>query len=359
MRTHRLLGLLAGLAGLAATAGGVGASASAATPTVGHIFVINLENKGFTETWGSGSVAPYLSQTLRAQGDLLTNYYGIGHNSLPNYIAEISGQPPNLSTQADCSIYSAFGDIGTTDGGAAIGQGCVYTSSVKTVADQLTAAGLSWKSYDEGMTTACQHPSIGATDPNFTATATDEYATRHNPFVYFQSITGSSGCAANDVPLTALTGDLSSASTTANLTFITPNLCNDGHDSPCADGRTCGLVSADAWLTTWVPVILNSPAYKNNGMLVITFDESDGATSDSSACCNEESGPNTLLPGILGPGGGRVGALVLSPFTTAGSSDANPYNHYSLLRTIEDTFGLSPLGYAAEASSFSADVLTN
>jgi hypothetical protein len=207
------------------------------------------------------------------------------------------------------------------------------------------------------MTSACQHPAIGATDPNFTATVTDEYATRHNPFVYFQSITGSSSCAANDVPLTALPTDLAAESSTANLSFITPDLCNDGHDAPCADGRTGGLVSADAWLKVAVPQILASAAYKDNGLLMITFDESDGPFTDDSACCNEESGPNTLLPGIFGPGGGRVGALVLSPFTTAGSTDTTAYNHYSLLRTVEDTFGLSPLGYAAEASSFSGDVL--
>ena len=101
------------------------------------------------------------------------------------------------------------------------------------------------------------------------------YATRHDPFVYFHSIIDSPTCKTNVVGLDVLTTDLASAATTPNLSYITPNVCDDGHDAPCKDGRPGGLESADAFLATWVPKILASPAYKAGGMLVITFDEAE------------------------------------------------------------------------------------
>ena len=108
-------------------------------------------------------------------------------------------------------------------------------------------------------------------------------------------------------------------------------------------------MSADAWLQTWIPKILASPAFAQDGVLVITFDESDGPQSDADACCGEGPGPNTPLPGISGLGGGRVGALVISRSSRPGTWSTTPYNHYSLLASIEELFGLSKLGYAADA----------
>ncbi|MFE4468661.1 alkaline phosphatase family protein [Leifsonia sp. NPDC056824] len=352
--------LLAGLAVAAAAVAGVAvaflpsatATVSAATtgsylPGAKHVFVINLENKGYDETWGPGSAAPYLSTTLRSQGVLLNSYYGTAHNSQPNYVAEISGQGPNPQMQGDCQNYSPFAGSGTASPGQAVGDGCVFPSTVKTVADQLTASGRTWKGYMEDMGTPCRHPALGAVDDTQKAKVGDQYAARHNPFVYFQRITGSADCAANDVDLSRLPTDLASVATTPNFSLITPNLCDDGHDSPCVDGRPGGLASADAWLKQWVPKITSSPAFKQDGVLVITFDESDGPQSDASSCCNEGPGPNSPLPGISGLGGGRVGALVLSPFVKGGTWSTTPYNHYSLLASIEDTFGLPYLGYAA------------
>lgn len=336
----------------------VDASGSGYLPPVGHVFVINLENKGYDETWGAGSAAPYLSRTLRAQGVLLTQYYGIGHNSLDNYVAELSGQGPNVATQADCPIYTDFAGVGTISPGQAVGQGCVYPASVPTLAGQLAAAGRTWKAYLEDMGTPCRHPALNSADGTQQAKVGDQYAARHNPFVYFHAIIDSPVCAADDVDLSALPGDLASVRTTANLTYITPNLCHDGHDSPCVDGEPGGLVSADAWLRQWVPVITGAPAFQQDGMLVITFDESDGPTSDASACCGEGPGPNTPLPGILGLGGGRTGALVLSKYTVPNSWNDTPYNHYALLASIETLFGLPRLGYAASSSlaTFGLDV---
>jgi hypothetical protein len=102
-----------------------------------------------------------------------------------------------------------------------------------------------------------------------------------------------------------------------------------------------------------------APAYQNGGLIVVTFDEG----SDAAACCGESSGlgpshPNVPLPGKTGPGGGRIGAVLLSPLIRPGIVSTIPYNHYSLLRTIEDIFGLPHLGDGAmpQARSFGADV---
>jgi hypothetical protein len=204
----------------------------------------------------------------------------------------------------------------------------------------------------------CRHPALWTQDTTQNARLGDQYAARHNPFVYFHSLLDSGACNANDVPLDRLPTDLASASTTPNYVFITPNLCNDGHDSPCVDGSPGGLVSADAFLKQWVPQIETSPAFAEGGLIVITFDEAE--SNDASACCNEQPGPNTPNPGGLtpGPGGGRTGTVLISPFIKPGSQNATPYNHYGLLRSTEDIFGLQYLGYAGQTGlqGFGPDV---
>jgi phosphatidylinositol-3-phosphatase len=330
--------------------------------------VITLENENAATTFGAGSAAPYLAQTLTAQGAYVPGYYGIGHKSLDNYIAMISGQSPTTVTQADCPVFLDVAPGTGTANGQVLGQGCVYPGAVPTVAGQLQAKGLSWKGYMEDMGnnpvrdhgTACAHPAIGMPDTTQQATATDQYAMRHNPFVYFHSIIdNATNCQAHDVPLTGLANDLKSVEATPNLSFITPNLCHDGHDATCADGSPGGLAAADAFLRHWVPVITASPAYRRSGLLVIAFDK---AASDSTACCGEPSGPNTPAPGGSsgGPGGGRTGAVLLSPFIAPGTVSSQNYNHYSLLRSIEDMFGLGHLGYAASAGllPFGPDIFT-
>jgi hypothetical protein len=355
------------------------AHAAGALPPVKHVFVIVLENKGYDESFGPSSPARYLRDVLRPQAKLLPNYYATGHLSLDNYISMVSGQPPNPQTQADCPFFTDFVAAPGTESGIAVGQGCVHPAGVKTLADQLEARGLAWKGYMEDMGndpvrdngTACAHPTPGplpgptTQDHTQSAAANDQYATRHNPWVYFHSIIDRPACAANDVPLTRLPADLTQASTTASFSFITPNLCHDGHDgsgtttgAKCANGEPGGLLSSDQFLQAWVPRILASPGYQDGGMLVVTWDEAED--SDTTACCGEQSGPNTPPDhaGINGPGGGRVGAVVLSRFVRAGTASGTSYNHYSFLRTMEDLFGLDHLGYAAQLGlqSFGADV---
>jgi len=211
------------------------------------------------------------------------------------------------------------------------------------------------------MGTPCRHPALNSVDDTQQARVGDQYAARHNPFVYFHSIIDSPECAQRVVDLSQLDTDLATVGSTPNLSYITPNLCHDGHDSPCVDGEPGGLASVNSWLQAWVPKILNSPAYQQDGMLVITADESDGPQSDSSACCGETPGPNSALPGITGLGGGLVGALVLSKWTAPDTWSTTPYNHYSLLASLEDVFGLPYLGYAGTAglNRFGLDVYNN
>ncbi|MDE2448596.1 MAG: phosphoesterase [Gammaproteobacteria bacterium] len=343
-----------------------------AQPPVRHVFLIVLENKSFRNTFGTGSAAPYLATTLLAHGALLENYFAVGHFSLDNYIALVSGQAPNPATQRDCHQVTEFQPSrpGLDPHGELPGSGCVYPSIVKTLPDQLGRARLTWKGYMEDLgldrgrdeDSACTTRRIGRMDPTERATGADEYASKHDPFVYFHTIIDDQAqCAAHVVGLDELAKDLRSTATTPNYSFITPNLCHDGHDPLCDDGAPGGLKGINGFLKKWVPLITHSEAFRKDGLLVITFDESDGAPPrGSDACCGEKPLPGGPLPGVRGPGGGRVGAVVLSPFIRPGTVSTVPYNHYALLRTIEDIFGLRHLGYAAEPGlrPFGADVFT-
>lgn len=115
------------------------------------------------------------------------------------------------------------------------------------------------------------------------------------------------------------------------------------------------MVQANSFLEEWVPRITSSPAFADNGLLLVTFDEAEGGsgpTGDASACCDEQPGFNTINPGGLtpGPGGGKVGAVALSPCIDPGTTVQADYNHYSLLRWVEDNFGLPRLGFARQAT---------
>jgi len=361
---------------------------STGLPPIHHVFVIVLENEGYGITFGNPTADSYLAATLPASGAMLTNYYGIGHNSNDNYIALISGQAPNPLNQADCPVFMDFPATATV---AADGQisdsGCVFPTTVTTVANQLTAAHLTWKGYMEDMgnvptreSAVCGHPAVGSPDHTEAAVAGDGYATRHNPFVYFHSIIDDSSlCRSSVVPLGSSTGtlpagtptgvtglatDLTSISTTPNFSFIIPNLCNDGHDAPCVNQQasSSGLTNIDSFLATWVPRITGSPAFKKDGLLEVTFDEADtegGNPASATSCCNELPGPAAANPGVSGPGGGRTGAVLISPFIKGGTTSTVPYNHFSTLASIEDIFHLAKLGQANTVSAtFGHDVFT-
>ena len=214
-------------------------------PPIKHVFIIVLENQSFETTFGADTPIPYLADSMTKAGAFLRQYYGTGHASLDNYVSMISGLAPNPATQADCGRYVEFVQTGMAPGGQPIGLGCVYPAHVQTVANQLSARHLKWKAYMEDMgsdTTrearTCGHAAIGQRDATERATPTDQYAAKHNPFVYFHSIIDDTvSCQRNVVPLTALEADLSSKSRTPSYSFISPSLCHDGHDRPCKNGE--------------------------------------------------------------------------------------------------------------------------
>lgn len=289
---------------------------------IDHVFTIVLENYKAEDV--TPASAPYLTE-LATKGVTLDAMYGVDHLSLTNYIAMTSGQTPNAKTKADCFFYD-----------------CIFEApDDANIGDQLEGAGYDWKAYMDGMPHPCAHPTqSGALDPYLVG-----YATRHNPFVYYRSIVGPDitavpeRCAAHDVPFTQFGADLD-AHRTGNYTLIVPDTCNDAHDR----GEECSLPTADNWLRWVVPSILASHEYRHHGALIITFDESEA--SDTRGCCDNSAG-------------GRIATVVLSPAVTApGSHTATPYNHYSLLRTIEDLFGLPCLGHACDATTtpFGTDV---
>jgi hypothetical protein len=389
------------------------------TPQIKHVFTIILENQSYSNTFGATMPVPYLTQTAAAQGATLQNYYGTSHFSLGNYISLVSGQAVTTANQDDCTVspYPGTGSLYTNVVQSALGSygqvqgtGCVYPSAVLTVADQITAAGYTWKGYMEDMgndttreAATCGQPIHGLGYPDNTSTAqvppnynaggtqpiTDQYAARHNPFVYFHSLLDSGQCAQHVVPLntTTLPVDLQSVSTTPNYVFITPNLCDDGHDVPCkSPGSAQTQMAENNFLAKWVPMITRSPAFQKDGLLIINFDEASPASTsalgantsgyDASSCCNEPAGMNTTTPGEGpegkylanlgalnftgdGSGGGRTGAVLISPFIKPGTVSTVGYNHYYVLHAIEDYFGLSSyLGYAGYpgTTDFGADV---
>jgi phosphatidylinositol-3-phosphatase len=362
---HHLVALI----GLAAATLGLASTARAATPPpIHHVFIIVLENESESSTFGPNPPAPYLAKTLTSQGAFVPGYYGTGHESNDNYISMISGQAPNPQNQADCQIFNDFTPDLIGADGQAVGNGCVFPSDVKTIADQLDAKGLTWRDYNQSMGAdptrepgECGHPGVGQQDHTQSATATDQYATRHNPFVYFHSIIDDTVlCDSHVVNLSLLAQDLANTASTPNYVFITPDLCADGHDATCADPkRPGGYAGIDDFLKTWVPRITSSPAFRqDNGLLLINFDEA--STSDTSSCCGEIAGPNSPSPGIGGPGGGKTGAVLLSPCIRPGTVSSVSYNHYTMLRSVEDIFGLSHLGYAGltGGQSFGSDIFT-
>jgi hypothetical protein len=356
------------------TAAGSGSAAPGGLRAVRHVWVIELENQGYAQSFGTPAADPYLARTLPRMGALLENYYAIGHSSAANYVAQVSGQAPSLGTQADCPVWTPVpGHIVAGPYHQVLGEGCAYPAAIPTLGNQLSAAGRSWAAYLQDMGNdpardhtvptargpACGHPGTWAIDHTHRAEKGDQYAVRHDGFAFFASVTANQAyCAAHILSFRPLPGDLARAATTPAFSFIVPNLCNDGHDAPCVTGAAGGLPQADAFLASWVPKIMAAPAYQDGGLIVITFDEGSG----SAACCGETgispSHPNASLPGKTGPGGGRTGAVLLSPLIRPGTVSAVAYNHYSLLRSIEDIFGLPHLGDAAmpQVRSFGSDV---
>src|SRR5439155_19586724 len=229
--------VIAGVLVFAATGLRPEAVQATSVPAMDHVFVIVMENHSYGEIVGS-SAAPYINSLISA-GGVATNYYGVAHPSLPNYLALAAGSTFGVTT--DCTTcWQAAGNL----------------------ADSLEAAGRSWKAYDESMPSGCY---IGDSYP---------YAQKHDPFLYFNDIrTNAARCESHVVPYSQLGADLRSTSTTPSFGFITPNMCSDMHD--------CTVGAGDAWLQQQLPSLLNSPAFTTqHSLLAITWDEDDSSASN-------------------------------------------------------------------------------
>jgi hypothetical protein len=318
--------------------GGKSQAPAAAKPALGrvkHVFVISLASPGYDASFGGASKMPYLS-SLRGQGELLENYSLVSSSALPNYIAMTSGQPPNAATRGECSTNADFPTAAKPGSdGVVAGDACVYPVTTPSIADQIASAGLVWHAYLEDMAKPCDRPPPGAADP--TATAKSGYVTRHNPFAYYHSLIDVGDCTANDLPLTQLPTDLGKATSTPNFAFVAPNLCHGGVEVPCAGGEAGGPAGSDAWLATIVPQIVSSPAYRADGLIAITFGETVPKDAADSA---------------------RVGTLLLSPFLTGGATRSEPFDPYSLLRSVQDVFKVKHYARANSTTlSFAPEVL--
>lgn len=264
---------------------------SGQVPKFSHVIVMMFENEEITNIIGNSSLPNF--NKLAKQYTLLVNEFAVAHPSLPNYIALTSGDTQGITK--DCIT-------------------CYV--NVTNLPDQIEQSGRTWKAYMEDMPSPCDISDQGT------------YAERHNPFIYYDDIrTNTTRCQQHDVPLTQLDSDLQNKQLPA-FAWITPNLCNDGHD--------CSVATADKFLGPEVDKIINSPSFDQNSLLIVTFDE--GTTAGS--CC-----------GLPKKAGGKITTLLVSKLVKAGFQDDTAYSHYSIVKTIEDAWGLQQLGHAADAQT--------
>ena len=323
---------------------------------VKHVWLIILENKSYDASFSGLNHNTYLWSKLPAQGALLTQYYGTGHNSQDNYLSLASGQAPITDTQADCPDYSQInGSIdtsGTLSSNSNFGQlasaagpeakpgqnGCVYPSSVKTLFNQFDSAGVSWKGYAQDLNATdstnpkhsqgpnyCGAPYTSApaapdtTQPNpGSANPGSSYVPKHFPFPWFESLLQNpNDCNPAHIadvfdPTNGLYHDLQSEATTPAFSWISPDNCSDAHDATCVDtaqggnlsggfsdpntpkppvNGTGGLYAADLFLQHVIPEIEASPAFKDGGLIDVTFDEAFPPFTYNNSFYNSTSTP--------------------------------------------------------------------
>ncbi len=312
-------------------------------PEIKHVFLIVLDGHGYDEAFGEESPVPYLSETLAGEGKLLANYYAVSEGGLANEIALLSGQGPTPQTAQNCPENTPVAPGTVSAEGQVEGEGCVYPAETKTLPGQLTEAKLTWKAYVEP----------------------DPVAAWRKPFAYFAALGEDPEAVRHEGSLDQLATDLKDPKDTPSFSYIVPNACHDGSDTPCAPDQPAGLLAAEGFLKTVVPEITASAAYEEEGGLIaITFDQASRTAPepDISSCCATPEYPNlpappapaSTEPPATGPvkpigGGGQVGMLLISPYLAPGTVEEDAYfNHFSFLRSVEELFGLELLGYAAE-----------
>lgn len=258
---------------------------------ISHVVVIVMENKSSGDIIGNSN-APFINSLLQKYS-FADNYFAVAHPSLPNYVAILGGD--TFGIQSDC-----------TD--------CFIAS--RNLIDQLEVVHKTWKAYMESMPTSC-----------FTGSM-DEYAQKHNPFIYFDTIRNNVYRCQKIVPFANFQKDLQSENSTPNFVWITPNLCHDMHD--------CSVDSGDTWLSSEVPRILNSPAFtKQKSLLVITWDEGENSSNN------------------------KIPTLFIGNTVKKGYVSHVLYTHYSLLHTIEDVWNIPPETKNVSQSAVITDIFSS
>lgn len=271
-----------------------------------HVFVIVMENSSYSSLLGNPD-APWINRAARTYA-LATRYYGVAHPSQPNYLALTSGSTQNVSSDE------------------------TITLQVPNLVDQLETHGHSWKAYMQSLAAQGNRDQLAAT--------AGDYVRKHDPFVSYADIQHNPARMANIVDFRQFAGDLQ-ANRVADFTWISPDLCHDMHgrpasqpDDPCADPHQL-IRQGDLFVQTTVDEILRSRAWSGNSVIFLTWDESE--SGDSSGCCDANQG------------GGHILTLVIAHRAQAPRLSSVPFNHYALLATIEDSWGLGCLAYTCDA----------
>lgn len=282
-----------------------------------HVFIIMMENTGYATLIGNPN-APFINFAAATTG-LATNYYGVTHPSQPNYIASTSGSTNGVADDNDTTI------------------------DVPNIVDQLESHGKSWKAYMQSYSLC--------TTPLDHSCGNQLYERKHNPFISYKDVQSNPGRVANIVDFSQLATDLASNSV-PNYVWISPDQCHDMHGrgatpaDPCDYSQVQPLITTgDSFLLSTVNAIMSSKAWTGNSVILITWDESDytgtgpDGFGDTSGCCNAN------------PGGGHVVTLVISSALRFARSSDDPYNHYSMLATIEDSWHLGCLSNTCDRKS--------
>lgn len=363
---------------------GCGGSTSSSNPTptpqasgYKHIFYIMMENHATNEIVGNTADAPYINQ-LASQYGVAAKYFGVTHPSLPNYLAAISGDFQGIwddckaGATVTCAPQEFAPDSGYTNkmelltpDQIAKAKSTPHLFAGKNLVDQLETQHLTWKAYMQSM------PTVGFTGEYYPVDTVNGqqvprklYAQKHNPFDYFSDIINNPARMQLVVPFTQFSQDITS-SNIPNFVWISPDQCNDMHGLTLANAKAVGIPDCatpasgldhkvialgDKFLSTTVPAIMNSSAWKENSAIIIAWDEDDYA--GYAGCCNSPKGVNGVTLG----GANAPAIIITSKGPHSMTVSDTSYNHYSTLGTIEKLWNLGCLANTCNMSD--ADLMT-
>lgn len=338
---------LALVTALALMSQGSASARTAAVPRYAHVFVIVEENKNYEQVLDP-AVAPNIARLAKTFGNA-THFFGEVHPSEANYVALLGGD--TFGIHDDDGFTCRAGVKAPMCGGSAAADYVDHTIHAPHLGSQLEAAGLTWKGYYESLP-APGSLTFTASDPTFDngTRKTALYASKHSGFLNFASVQTDPRRAQKIVGFDQLNADLATDHL-PNFALMVPNQCNEMHGltgagipADCTTANLPALIArGDRVAGDLVARLEATKAWKakSNMAIVITFDEGSGKTREGCCAVTPDAASNF--------GGGHIPTVVITNHGPRGASDGTPYNHYSLLRTIEDAFGVKAhLGHAAD-----------